>query len=196
MLAEAEGQALARYARAAIREGLGGPKAPRPRGGELDQPGATFVTLHRGEELQGCIGVIEARRPLAEDVRDHALAAALDDPRAQPLSLEQVDDLDVEVSLLSPLQRVEARDIADAAAQLRPGIDGVVVALGARRATYLPQVWADVPDPIDFLRKLRQKAGLPADYWSDSLAIYRYQVRKWSDPATATHATTSPRTTP
>src|SRR5438105_3839027 len=102
MLAEAEGQALARYARAAIRESLGGPTASKPRGAELDAPGATFVTLHRGERLQGCIGVIEPRRAVADDVRDHAIAAALDDPRALPLSLDEVDDLDVEVSLLTP----------------------------------------------------------------------------------------------
>jgi AmmeMemoRadiSam system protein A len=192
MLAEAEGQALARYARAAIRESLGGPAASKPRGAELDAPGATFVTLHRGERLQGCIGVIEPRRAVADDVRDHAIAAALDDPRALPLSLDEVDDLDVEVSLLTPLERGPAESAEEAAAKLRPGIDGVVFAVGARRATYLPQVWEDVPDPLDFLRKLRAKAGLPADYWSEHVTLYRYQVRKWNDPA---KATTRSRTT-
>ena len=192
MLAEAEGQALARYARAAIRESLGGPAASKPRGAELDAPGATFVTLHRGERLQGCIGVIEPRRPVADDVRDHAIAAALEDPRALPLSLDEVDDLDVEVSLLTPLERVPADSAEEAAAKLRRGIDGVVFAVGARRATYLPQVWEDVPDPLDFLRKLRAKAGLPADYWSEHVTLYRYQVRKWNDPA---KATTRSRTT-
>ena len=185
MLEEAEGQALARYARAAIREALGGPEAPRPRGAAHEQPAATFVTLHRHGQLQGCMGVVEARRPLADDVRDHALAAALDDPRAQPLSLAQVDDLDVEVSLLSPLERVRAADAAPAAAALRPGIDGVVFAVGTRRSTYLPQVWEDMPEPMEFLRKLRSKAGLPADFWSGDVVIYRYQVRKWIDSAPA-----------
>ena len=183
MLAEADGQALARYARAAIRESLGGPAATRPHGDGVDEPGATFVTLHRGERLQGCMGVIEPRRPLADDVRDHALAAALDDPRALPLSLDEVDDLDVEVSILSPLERIAAESAEAAAAQLRPGVDGVVFAVGARRSTYLPQVWEDLPDPLDFLRKLRAKAGVPADYWSPQVNLYRYQVRKWSDPA-------------
>ncbi len=193
MLDEADGLALVRYARAAIRETLGGPAATRPRGGAHEQPAATFVTLHRGGQLQGCMGVIEARRPLADDVRDHALAAALDDPRALPLSLSEVDDLDVEVSLLSALERVAALDAVAAAALLRPGIDGVVFAVGARRSTYLPQVWEDVPEPMDFLRKLRCKAGFPADFWSGDVIIYRYQVRKWSDAATRT---TRPARTP
>jgi AmmeMemoRadiSam system protein A len=184
MLEEADGQVLLRYARDAIRESLGGPVARRPRGGANDLPAATFVTLHRGAELQGCMGVVEARRALADDVRDHALAAALDDPRAQPLTLADVDGLGVEISLLSPLERVPATDAAGAAAALRPGVDGVVFSAGARRSTYLPQVWAEVPDPLEFLRKLRVKAGFAPDYWSKDVSIFRYQVRKWSDPAT------------
>jgi len=183
MLDEADGQALVRYARAAIRETLGGPAAERPSGGALDRPAATFVTLRRHGRLQGCMGVIEARRPLADDVRDHALAAALDDPRARPLSLAEVDDLDVEVSLLSPLERVAATDADAAAAALRPGVDGVVFSVGSRRSTYLPQVWADMPEPLEFLRKLRAKAGLPADFWSRDVVIYRYSVQKWRDAA-------------
>lgn len=189
MLGEAEGQALARYARDAIRECLGGPAAQRPRGEGLDEPGATFVTLHRGERLQGCMGVIEPRRALADDVRDHALAAALDDPRALPLRLEEVDELDVEVSLLSSLERLPVASAEEAAAMLRLGIDGVVFAVGARRSTYLPQVWQDLPDPLDFLCNLRAKAGLPADYWSANVNLYRYQVRIWIDPANPANRT-------
>jgi AmmeMemoRadiSam system protein A len=188
MLDEAEGLRLARYARSSIRESLGGPVAARPCGGDFEQPAATFVTLHRHGQLHGCMGVVEARRPLADDVHDHAVAAALDDPRAAPLALAQVDDLDVEVSLLTPLERVPALDAAMAAAALRPGIDGVVFAVAGRRSTYLPQVWEDLPEPVDFLRKLRKKAGLPADYWSGDVMIFRYQVRKWGDPAPAAHA--------
>jgi AmmeMemoRadiSam system protein A len=185
MLTDTDGLALVRYARAAIRETLGGPAAERPSGGALEQPAATFVTLRRNGHLQGCMGVVEARRPLADDVRDHALAAALDDPRALPLSLAQVDDLDVEVSLLSPLERVPATDAAALAAVLRPGVDGVVFTAGGRRSTYLPQVWADMPEPIEFLRKLRCKAGLPADFWSGDVVVFRYQVQKWRDAAPA-----------
>jgi AmmeMemoRadiSam system protein A len=192
MLEEAEGLALVRYAREAIKETLGGPAAARPRGGALEQPAATFVTLHWNGQLQGCMGVVEARRPLADDVRDHALAAALDDPRALPLTLEQVDEIDVEVSLLSPLERMSAGDPATVAAALRPGIDGVVFCVGSRRSTYLPQVWEDVPEPLDFLRKLRCKAGFAADFWSGDVIIYRYQVRKWSDQAKATKAKNRP----
>jgi AmmeMemoRadiSam system protein A len=186
MLDETEGLTLVRYARDSIREQLGGPAATRPRGGDHDRPGASFVTLRCGERLQGCMGVVEARRPLADDVHDHAIAAALDDPRALPLTLLDVDDLDVEVSLLSPLERLHAVNAAAAATVVRPGVDGVVFCVGSRRSTYLPQVWAELPDPMEFLRKLRCKAGFPADFWSGDVIIYRYQVRKWSDAATTT----------
>jgi AmmeMemoRadiSam system protein A len=185
MLDEADGRALARYARAAICAGLGGSAAVPPRGDVFDAPGASFVTLRWADELQGCMGVIEARRGLADDVRQHALAAALDDPRARPLGLAEVDQLDVEVSLLSPLERVPCTDAASAAAALRPGVDGVVFSAGGRRSTYLPQVWDDLPDAREFLRKLRGKAGLPADYWSADVVLQRYTVQKWSDPAPA-----------
>jgi AmmeMemoRadiSam system protein A len=179
MIREQDGVALARFARAAITAALGGPPPDAPAFPGAEEPGATFVTLHRGDTLHGCIGTIEPRRPLVDDVRSNAVSAALFDPRATPLSPDDVDALSVEVSLLGPLERIPCRTEADAIAALTPG-EGVVFRSGLRRATYLPQVWENLPDPKDFLRSLKTKAGLPATYWSEDVELYRYSVKKFA----------------
>ena len=178
------GEALARYARACIGERLGGPVAVRPRLEGGDQPGATFVTLHRGPELHGCIGSLEPRRPLVEDVRENALAAAFRDPRNGRLSLEDLPELEVEVSVLSALSPIPFGSEAEAAAALRPFEDGVVLRWGRFRGTFLPQVWEALPQPAAFLCQLKRKAGLSSSFWSDDVVLERYGVEKFKDPAT------------
>lgn len=148
---------------------------------ELDQPAATFVTLTRNGDLRGCIGSLEAYRTLREDVAENARAAAFRDPRFAPVTAEEWPSLRVEVSLLSAPAPLVVEDEADLLRSLRPGIDGVVFSAGTRRATFLPQVWEQLPTPDAFLAQLRRKAGLAADYWSPDVRIATYQVKKWKE---------------
>jgi hypothetical protein len=149
----------------------------------LAEPGATFVTLYRAGKLRGCIGTVTAWRPLGEDVRANAMAAAFRDPRFPPLLQDEFPGLAVEVSLLDPPQPLPAADEREALTQLRPGIDGVVLECGRHRATFLPQVWDQLPDPLDFLAALKRKAGLAERYWGDDLRLARYEVRKFAGEA-------------
>ena len=153
----------------------------------LDAPGASFVTLTSGRApggaLRGCIGSLEARRPLREDVEANAVAAALHDPRFAPLTARELDDTVVEVSVLSVPAALPAADEAELLARLRPGVDGVVLSACGRRATFLPQVWEQLPDPADFLARLRRKAGLPADYWGRDVVVETYTVTAWQEAA-------------
>jgi len=173
------GAALIAVARGAIDAAFGRPEARLRPHGALDRPGATFVTLKQEGELRGCIGSLEAHRLLAVDVRANALAAAFEDPRFAPLSARELDVTTVEVSLLSPASRFDVADEDDLLARLQPGVDGIVLAIGARRATFLPQVWESLPDPRDFVGALKRKAGLPADFWSPEIRVSRYTVAKW-----------------
>jgi AmmeMemoRadiSam system protein A len=180
-LSATAGTLLLQLARAAIREALGGAKAQQPTHDELSRRGATFVTLYRGEVLHGCIGSLEARTQLCEDVARNAVMAALHDPRAVPLELEDVEELGVEISLLSPLERLACTDEASALALLRPHLDGVLLRHGRNQGTFLPQVWASLSDPREFLAELRLKARLPATFWAPELEVYRYSVQKLVD---------------
>jgi uncharacterized protein len=155
----------------------------------LDHPalhaaGATFVTLTQQGRLRGCIGSLEARRPLGEDVQANAQAAAFRDPRFPPLEADELAATRVEVSLLTPAVALDFSDEADALRQLRPGIDGMIFECHGRRGTFLPQVWDSLPDPREFFAHLKQKAGFTADFWSPEVRLYRYTVQKWKEPAT------------
>ncbi len=177
-----QGRELTRWARESIREALGGPEAEPPFGEWCEKLGATFVTLRaRDGDLHGCVGSLEARRKLITDVRGNAVAAALDDPRAPPLELAGVDDLGVEVSLLSPLERVAVKDEGDAIAKLASLRGGVVLRFRERRATFLPQMWERIPDPADFVSQLKRKAGMAEDFWDDDLEVWHYTVEKFGD---------------
>jgi AmmeMemoRadiSam system protein A len=175
------GNALLRHARAAIAEALGEPVPAAPDLAALHDPGASFVTLTQGGELRGCIGSLEAHRPLLDDVRANARAAALRDPRFPPLVASELARTRVEVSLLTLAEPLPVSSEADACRQLRPGVDGVILSAGGRRATFLPQVWEQLPEPANFLARLRQKAGLPANYWGPDVRLARYAVRKWKE---------------
>lgn len=178
---DALGEALLVRARNAIAAEFGQPPRPEPAHPSLDAPGATFVTLTQGGRLRGCIGSLEAHRPLGEDVRANARAAAFRDPRFPPLLESELARTRVEVSLLSPMQEIAFLDEADARAQLRPGIDGVILQHDWHRATFLPQVWEQLPEPRQFLANLKRKAGLAADFWADDLHLSRYQVEKFKE---------------
>lgn len=175
------GTALVATARCAIDEAFGRPGVAVRSHPALGRPGATFVTLMQHGELRGCIGSLEAHRALAVDVHHNALGAAFGDPRFPPLSWREVESTSVEVSLLSPASRVEVADEDDLIGRLAPGIDGIVLEFGRHRATFLPQVWEALPDPRDFLRALKRKAGMPADFWSPEIRVSRYTNTKWRE---------------
>ena len=175
------GAALLRLARASIGEKFGKPLPVDARHARLHEPGATFVTLTQQGQLRGCIGSLEAHRPLAQDVRENAQAAAFRDPRFTPLAVEEFEFTSVEVSLLTPAAPMAFRDEADFMAQLRPGIDGIVFQYGRHRSTFLPQVWESLPDSVQFMQQLKRKAGLPPNFWHEEVCISRYEVTKWKE---------------
>ncbi len=180
-LTEEQGRTLVTVARDAIAAALGKPPAPDPEGEWLRRHGATFVTLTRDGELHGCIGSLEARQSILADVKHNAVAAALYDPRARVFSLEHVDELRIEVSILSPLEPITFDDEVDALSKLRPHVDGVVIAHGGRRATFLPQVWRSLPSPAEFMAHLKRKAGLSPSFWAPTVKLYRYSLEKFTD---------------
>ncbi len=142
----------------------------------LLEPRATFVTLNINHALRGCIGVLEAIRPLVEDVAENAFSAAFKDPRFPPLSADEFKALDIHLSLLTSAEPVSFTSEQDLLAQLRPGIDGLILREGHHRGTFLPSVWETLPKPEQFLRHLKQKAGLAPDYWSDTVQFDRYRT--------------------
>lgn len=137
---------------------------------------ATFVTLQKSGQLRGCIGMLEACRPLVADVAENAFAAAFEDPRFPPLAPLEMEGLDIHLSILSPPEPMSVRDEADLLRQLRPGVDGLIIEDGPRRATFLPSVWEELPEPAAFLRNLKRKAGFRPDHWSRSFRASRYTV--------------------
>ena len=147
----------------------------------LQEAAACFVTLMQNQRLRGCIGSLEPRRSLLEDVRANAQAAAFQDPRFAPLPANELFATRIEVSVLSPLTPIEFSDENNALASLRPGIDGVVLVCNGNRGTFLPQVWESLPQPRSFLAELKRKADLPADFWSQSVKLFRYEVEKWRE---------------
>jgi AmmeMemoRadiSam system protein A len=181
-MSDALGRALLVRARNAIATELGLPTEVEPDSEGLDQPGAVFVTLTRDGELRGCIGSLEAWRPLDADVRANAKAAAFHDPRFPPLTAGELPTTRVEVSLLSPPTPMRFASEDDAVSQLRPGLDGVILECGSHRGTFLPQVWDSLPERHLFLDHLKRKAGLPPDYWAPSIRLSRYEVSKWKEP--------------
>ncbi len=173
-------QQLLELAKASIQHGLQTGKplqidlADYPA--ELKELRATFVTLHINHDLRGCIGVLEAIRPLAEDIAENAFSAAFKDSRFPPLSPREFKDLEIHLSILSPAEPVSFTSEQDLLAQLQPGIDGLILQEGHRRGTFLPSVWETLPKPEQFLRNLKQKAGLPPNFWSNTICVSRYRT--------------------
>lgn len=179
------GATLLKLARASLEDELRGAASTSPadevREPWLYEPGATFVTLRRGGELRGCVGSVEIVRPLIEDVCRNAVAAALRDPRFPPLEPAELDEVELEVTLLSSPEPIAFTSEADALAQLRPGEDGLLLQWQRHRATYLPQVWETLREPEAFLASLKRKAGLAPDFWHPEIDLRRYTAEHWSE---------------
>ena len=142
----------------------------------LNYERASFVTLHINQQLRGCIGSLEAYRPLVQDIAENAFNAAFRDPRFSALSAPEEPLLHIHISVLSETSPIQFKDEADLLEQIRPGIDGLVLEDSFHRGTFLPSVWEQLPTKKAFLSHLKQKAGLPSDYWSDNIKIGRYTV--------------------
>ena len=183
MLTDADRTTLLQIARHSIAFGLQhgcpAPVTVADYSPALQEIKATFVTLKIDDDLRGCIGTLEAHRPLVEDISENAYAAAFRDPRFPRLTNKEYDRLQYHISILSTPEPVTFSDEQDLLQQLRPGVDGLVLEDGFYRGTFLPQVWDSLPDPIQFLRHLKQKAGLPSDYWSKSIKVKRYTVEEF-----------------
>ncbi len=153
--------------------------APPPKwiSGRLAEPGASFVTLRVAGELRGCIGSITARRALALDVAENGRAAALRDPRFDPLGAHELARVEIELTLLTPPEPLVVGSRAELLAALIPGVDGLVLEERGRRATFLPAVWAQLPDPESFVLHLERKAGLAAGSWSAARRLFRYRTQ-------------------
>ena len=149
---------------------------PESHAAALREMRATFVTLRRAGELRGCVGTLEAVRPLVVDVAHNAWAAAFRDPRFPPLETAERAGLDIHLSILCPAEPLDFGSEEDLLGQLRPGVDGLILEEGGCRGTFLPAVWEALPEPRAFLRELKRKAGLPADHWSDRIRARRYTV--------------------
>lgn len=183
-----EQQTLLRMAREAMECGVRGrnlrPLDGNALSGHLREEGASFVTLTIRGELRGCIGTLEAHQPLADDVREHAIAAALEDPRFPPVREEELSRVQIEVSRLTRPVLLEYSDTADLLSKLRPHVDGVILWDGMRRATFLPQVWEKIPEPADFLNSLCYKMGIREDAWrTRHPEVFIYQVEEFHEPA-------------
>ncbi|MCK6583449.1 MAG: AmmeMemoRadiSam system protein A [Anaerolineales bacterium] len=185
-LTDGEKRTLLRLAREAIDYAVRGKKLQPLDPGSLTPPllekGASFVTLTIRGDLRGCIGALEAYQPLAEDVREHAVSAAMDDPRFRPVSEAELSGIHIEVSRLTAPQELEYSTGEDLMRKLRPHIDGVILKHGFHKATFLPQVWEKIPDPAEFLDQLCYKMGERGNLWRNTkLQVYTYQVEEFHE---------------
>ena len=155
------------------------PETVNPR---LHRHEATFVTLKKYGELRGCIGTLQAKRPLLEDVAFNAFAAAFRDPRFRAIGSSDLEDLEISVSLLGPREEMSVRSEVELIKQLDVGKDGLILeeATGIS-ATFLPSVWENLPRPEDFITQLKRKAGIHDSYWSDTIRFYRYRTFTFSN---------------
>ena len=159
--------------------------SPAEHATELQQAGACFVTLHEDGALRGCIGSLEAHRPLVVDVAENAFAAGFRDPRFQALREAELERVSISISVLSKPVAMDFSSEQDLLKQLRVGIDGLVLEAGYHKGTFLPAVWAQLPQPEQFLRHLKRKAGLAEDYWADNIHISRYQSESFDEHSAA-----------
>lgn len=141
---------------------------------------SSFVTLTIGERLRGCCGRLEAERPLIEDVWHNAHAAGFTDPRFDPLVAQELRDLEIEISVLTPLERINVHSTDELLAALTPGQHGLVLGSGGERVTFIPHVWTSMPDAATFVRELRRKAGWPDEGWQPALEAWRFEAESIS----------------
>jgi AmmeMemoRadiSam system protein A len=157
------------------------PVDPEDYGPQLRAERAAFVTLKETGTLRGCIGHLEAVQPLVQDVAENAFAAAFRDPRFPPLQDDELTLVSIEISVLTPAEPLEFDSEADLLGRVEPGRDGLILRAGAARGTFLPSVWESLPEPADFLRHLKIKAGLRPDFWSPEIEIWRYRTESFSE---------------
>ena len=185
-LTELEKRTLLQLARQALEHGIHGEALP-----PIDQvtltpvlqsEGASFITLTEDGQLRGCVGALQPYQSLAEDVREHAIAAALQDYRFPPVQPDELPKIEIEVSRLTVPQPLNYATPADLLARLRPGVDGVILRDGFHRATFLPQVWEKIPDKADFISQLCAKMGASHDLWRRKhLEVLIYQVEDFHE---------------
>lgn len=185
-LSETDKVLLLRIARAAITSAVNNHPLEKldlkTFSSELRANGASFVTLMKLGKLRGCIGTLEAYQPLVLDVQEHAVAAAQDDYRFPPVSFNEIEYLKVEISYLTPLHKIEYNGSSELISKLRPGIDGVLIRDGSRRATFLPQVWGQITDGEEFLSHLCIKMGAQPELWQKKqLEVFIYQVEEFNE---------------
>ena len=183
MLNEKQKQLLLKVARDSIKHGIDTGEEMHINIADYDaalrDKHATFVTLHKHEQLRGCIGILEALRPLVEDVSHNAFAAAFSDTRFSPVTADEFEELDIHISILDEPENISFSSEENLISQIRPGIDGLILQDGYNKGTFLPSVWESLPDRRDFLMHLKQKAGLPKNHWSSSVTIQRYTVEEF-----------------
>lgn len=183
MLTQENREILRQVARKSIENGVSEHQAPLidkasyPEA--LQEKAASFITLHHHGMLRGCIGTLEPRRTMVEDVNQNAYSAAFLDRRFSPISGDELEGLSIHVSILGPTEPLVFSSKDDLLQQLVPGVDGLVLSTQNHKATFLPAVWESLREPNEFLAHLLTKAGLPADYWSDDIAIQRYRVEEF-----------------
>lgn len=186
-LSEAHRTILLKVARESIWNGLETGAALEPNPAEFDSElqiqRATFVTLTKGARLRGCIGSLQAHQALVSDVAKNAFSSAFHDHRFRPLENAEYPAIRIEISILTPPKPFPVESEADLLDQLKPGIDGLIIQEGMRRATFLPAVWESLAEPRDFLTQLKLKAGMPADYWSKKMQVFRYHAEKFAEKA-------------
>jgi len=185
-LNDVEQEILLKIAREALEKAVQGIPLPEVKLNKLPPSlqanGASFVTLTINDRLRGCIGTLEAYQPLAEDVQEHAVAAALQDFRFPNVEPSELPLIEIEVSVLTPREPLIYDGPDDLIQKIRPGMDGVVLEDGFRKATFLPQVWEKLTSPESFLSQLCMKMGAPDDLWRKKpLKVFTYQVQKFHE---------------
>lgn len=185
MLCSTDRQTLLNLARESIQFGLthGQPLAVKEQNysTDLQQARASFVTLHKHGELRGCIGSLEARQALVNDIASNAFNAAFRDPRFPPLQAKEFDQLHIHIEILTPPEPIQFSSEQDLLEQLQPGKDGLILREGMHRGTFLPTVWESLPKAEQFLSHLKNKAGLPGDHWSDNIKVQRYHTESFEE---------------
>ncbi len=184
-LSKSDRDQLLEIARRSIESGLAGGSALQLGNGNLAGslyiPLSSFVTLTHSGALRGCVGSLESTGPLAQSVADSAFKAAFSDSRFLPLEAAEIEDIIIEISVLSRLEPLTAANRVDLVNQLQPGEDGLLLRDGSYRATFLPKMWEALSGPEEFLDQLLVKAGLSGDYWSESISFMRYRALSFGE---------------
>lgn len=185
MLSTQDQQLLLALARQSIQHGLTQgqplPVNKQDYSADLQAQRACFVTLHQHHQLRGCIGNLVAQQSLVEGVATNAFNAAFRDPRFPPVQDNEVDTLHIHIEILTPPEPMQFNSEQELLAQLQPGEDGLILSDAGHQGTFLPTVWESLPAPKEFLMHLKNKAGLPSDYWSDTLKVDRYHTESFEE---------------